>query len=230
MKFCPYCKVNIGGDHDSCPLCQSTLSSESTVVPGDDFYADGSRNIWPEAAGLKKQSILFRIQFFILVSVSIVCFSLDFLMDLKIEAHWSILVILWVIAFEYVLNRIMRRRVLIPRIITFVALMISIMMLITGKFLGFFDISAGIIVPIICTVGSIAIFVFCMLDKSQNAMVYMLSIILVIACVYLVLYILPIKPPLAWTICITLCLVALAAIIAFKGKAMVTEIQKRLFM
>lgn len=214
--------MNIGGDHEFCPLCQSGLSSDNVQSAID--------NVWPDPLALKKQSILYRIQLFILITLGIVCFSLDFFFDLKVEAHWSLIVVIWILAFEFFLKKLMRRRVLLPRILTMVIVMISLLMLVTGRFFGFFYISAGIVVPILCSIAACLNFIFCMIDKSQNAMVYTLCNILVAACIYLILYILPIKPPMAWSVCIMITLICLAGVFVFKGKAMLIEIQKRLFM
>ena len=93
MKKCPYCKIEVGGNPDKCPLCQSRLSGE------------GGETHFPQLKALKVRSFIYKLQMLIVLSIVIVGLGFDFLHKVRIpefpKLHWSLILAMWLLAFEF---------------------------------------------------------------------------------------------------------------------------------
>ncbi len=222
MKYCPYCDIKIGGDLTKCPFCQSRLSGKA-----EEPY-------FPTQGALKITSIFYKIQLFIVSTVIIVSIGLDFLFHLNstgfgrgIAHHWSLIVCMWLIVFEFGLLRLYKGKNS-SRILTLNVFIVLIMLMITAYFTGFLTIASEWIVPIVLMGTMIANFVLAMLDKSGNAMGYLLSNLLAGVLPYLVLNIFKHDCPPLWIVCLIVSVVVFAGAVIFKGRSVISEIQKRL--
>ena len=65
MKNCPYCKMNIGGNLEKCPVCQNALEGE------------GERDYWPKLVVNSRRVKAFQIVMFAVISISIVALAMD---------------------------------------------------------------------------------------------------------------------------------------------------------
>ncbi len=221
MKHCPYCKIEVGGQLNRCPFCQNALNGDA----GDD------RPHWPVQATLQKQSVLYKLQLFIVLSAMIIALSLDFLFDIKDgNLHWSLLLSLWLLAFEFGLIRLFKRDFSPSRILTLFVLLLATLLLITGYFTGYWALTAGVIVPWMCIGTLIANFVLTLAEKIANAMVYLLSNILLGVLPYLVLLIMGKDIPLAWIICLITSVIIFIGSCIFRGRAVLSELQRRFNM
>lgn len=215
MKKCLNCNIEIGGRTDTCPLCQNSLTGEA------------SRDNWPLPKKLKAQAFLYKLQLFIALAAIAVGLSLDFLLELNKGTHYSIIISLWLIIFEIDLSRNIKRLFVITRTISISALHVCILLLITAWYFGFFDLTAYLLVPIILGTVLIANLIFSLIDTTENALVYLLSTILIIVLSYAFMKARHIDNGLTWDICLMSSVVSLIGIIIFKGHKVLNEVRKR---
>ncbi|MCR5603520.1 MAG: hypothetical protein K6G27_07455 [Lachnospiraceae bacterium] len=216
MKTCMNCNINVGGNADTCPLCQNSL-------PGT-----ASPNNWPSPTRLRKQAFLYKLQLFIVLAAIVVGLSLDFLLNLNNGTHYSLIFSLWLIIFELDLWSNIKKVFIISKTVSITILHLSLLLLLTAWFYNFYDIAAFMIVPILTGTALLANMTFAMIDTKENAMVYLLENILLVFIIYAVLKARHIQPGLIWTICLMISLVCLIGIIIFKGRKVSNEIQKRM--
>ena len=216
MKKCLNCNMEIGGNPDTCPLCQNSLTGDST------------RLNWPSPRKLKTQALIYKIQLFIVLAAIAVGLSLDFLLELNNGRHYSIIIALWLIVFEWDLSRNIKRLFVISRTVSITVAHICLLLLLTGWYFDFYDIMAFMIVPILLGTILIANLIFSMADTTDNAMVYLLGNILVVIVVYSYMKAGHTNAGLVWDICLMESVVALIGIIIFKGRKVSNEVRKRM--
>lgn len=208
--------MEIGGNPDTCPLCQNSLTGDST------------RLNWPSPRKLKTQALIYKIQLFIVLAAIAVGLSLDFLLELNNGRHYSIIIALWLIVFECDLSRNIKRLFVISRTVSITVAHICLLLLLTGWYFDFYDIMAFMIVPILLGTILIANLIFSMADTTDNAMVYLLGNILVVIVVYSYMKAGHTNAGLVWDICLMESVVALIGIIIFKGRKVSNEVRKRM--
>lgn len=216
MKTCMNCNISIGGNADTCPLCQNSLTGTA------------SPNNWPSPTKLRKQAFIYKMQLFLVLAAIVVGLSLDFLLDINNGIHYSLIIAMWLIVFELDLWSNIKKVFIISRTVSITTLHVCLLLLITARYFGFYDITAFLIVPILTGAALLANMTFAMIDTRENAMVYLLENILLVFIVYAVLKAKHTQPGLIWTICLMISLVCLIGIIIFKGRKVSVEIQKRM--
>lgn len=216
MKKCLNCNIEIGGRTDTCPLCQNSLTGEAT------------RDNWPVPKKLKTRAFLYKLQLFLVLTAIAVGLSLDFLLELNNGTHYSLITAMWLIVFEFDLSRNIRRSFIITRTISVTVLHVCILLLITGRYCGFFDLAAYMLVPILLGAALIGNLIFSLIDTTENALVYLLTTILVIMIIYGLMKAGHLTTGLTWDICLMSSVVSLIGIIIFKGRKVLGEVQKRM--
>lgn len=221
MKHCPYCKIDVGGQLTNCPFCQNALNDDGS---GDVAH-------WPAQTTLQKQSVLYKLQLFLVLSAMIIALSLDFLFHLNDgHLHWSLLLSMWLMAFEFGLIRLFKKNFSPSRILTLFVLIIAVLIMATGFFTGYWSLAAGIIVPWLCIGTLVANFILTLADQIANAMVYLLSNILLGVLPYLVLFVMGKDIPLAWIICLITSVIIFIGSCIFRGRDVLSELQRRFNM
>ena len=220
MKTCPYCNISVGGDTRKCPLCQSKLSG---VSEGEYF---------PKQTMLHRRSFLYKLQLFIVWIVVIAALGVDFLMGVRIppssDVHYSLILSLWLIAFEFAIMRQFRKGTGSSRRVTMMVIIILGLLTVTSYYYGFFRLTTDWIAPSAITGMMIANFVLAMVDKRGNAMVYLLTNLLIGILPYIVLSISHRTAYITWTICMLISIILFVGAIIFKGRTVAGEIQRRL--
>ncbi len=167
MKKCPYCKIEVGGNPDKCPLCQSRLSGE-----GEEMH-------FPAVDALKVRSFIYKLQMLIILSTVIIGLGLDFFYKVRIpgypKLHWSLLVAMWLLAFEFFIMRQFRPDTGSARKVTLILIVMLIMLLVTAHYLDFMWLALDGVVPIVLAAMMITNFVLAMIDKRGNTMAYLWS-------------------------------------------------------
>lgn len=216
MNICPKCNIRVGGVADVCPICQHGLDGEND----NEYY-------WPPAGKLKKQSLFYKIQLLVVLVSIVICLGLDYLFDLYGSLHWSVIVAIWGIAFELILKRVLKRYFIIPQVFGRVILSLIIVLLITAAFAGFWELAIAYIVPITVIVALVTNFVLALVDKSGNAMVYLICSVLGGIIPFIGIMIVRGKAPFFWSICVMTSVVFVIGIAIFKGSKLTQEIRKR---
>ncbi|MDD6192727.1 MAG: DUF6320 domain-containing protein [Lachnospiraceae bacterium] len=218
MKTCPYCNITVGGTNSKCPICQNRLSGEST------------ENHWPYQETLKKESVLYKLQLFIVLSLVIVSLALDFLLDLQAGVHWSVIVTLWLLAFEFGIIKLFRNYFSPSKVVTEVALIISLLLLFSGYWMHHTMVITDFIIPIICIGTLVTNFILILVDRASNAMVYLLCNVLVGALPYLVFLFMKHTIPFLWVLCLMISVITFIGACVFRGRQVWGELQKRFNM
>lgn len=217
MKNCPYCKIEVGGNLKKCPFCQSALQGEA------------ERAYFPRQTTLQVQSFFYKLQLFIIWTVVIVSLGLDFLFHINMgfDFRWSLIVTMWLMAFEFGIMRLFKRGMASSRILTLFVVIVLIMLVITSYYLNYLDFTVDWIVPVAIMGTLVANFVLAMIDKGGNAMVYLLSNVLFGAIPYVVFYFMQKDCPLTWIASLLVSIILFVGAIIFKGRSVISEIQRR---
>ncbi len=222
MKKCAYCKIEVGGNLKKCPLCQSKLTGPEEPV------------CFPTQTILKIQSFFYKLQSFIVWTLMIVALGLDFLFGLKpfpgFSFHWSLILLMWMLAFEFGIMRLFKKGFSSSRILTLFVIIVLVMLCITAYYFGMLTYVLEWVAPVTLIGTMIANFVLAMIDKSGNSMVYLLSNVLVGILPYVSLYLLGKDCPVAWIVALLVSVIFFVGAIIFKGREVVSEIQRRLNM
>ncbi len=219
MKKCPYCKIEVGGNPLKCPLCQSRLVGE------------GERPYFPEKTTLQFRSLLYKLQMFIVWVLIISGLGLDFLIGLRFPSfpalHWSLVIAMWLIAFEFGIMKQFRPGTASARTVTIMVFLILALLLVTSYFFDFMWLTRDWIVPIAIAATLVVNFILTMLDKQGNAITYLLTCLVFGLIPFWVMYILKKDMPITWGICLIVSITVLAGAIIFKGRTVAKEFQKR---
>jgi hypothetical protein len=231
MKTCPYCKINIGGNLEKCPLCQNLLTG------------DGEEDYCPKLEiKTKKRIFAFRIVMFTVFSAIIINVAMDFLFLNSVHPSWSPLVAGWLLASGWIVEFIIRKHYNLLKAMFFSMIMISILCVSTELFIylawskwniPYLGITANYIIPILCSANMVANFVLSFIDKhfTNHSLIYMFLNILVGVVPWTVLLIFYRgKPPITWSICLVINCLAFAGLLIFKGRSVISEFKKRFHM
>lgn len=216
MKTCHSCQLKVGGTATHCPLCQNEL------------FGTDDTPFWPYHPIEPKPSLLYKVQLFIALSSIVITMAMDFLMDLHKKRHWSLMVLLWVIGGELMIRWIMKRRKRPALYVAYFSIMFCLLVGLSSFFFGYWNICRTWILPSICMIALLLNFFFCMFDKKQNAMVFLLCNIVISFVPTVFMMIMEGKAPILWTICLMEGSITFIGLIIFKGKLVLHEIQKRL--
>lgn len=241
MKYCPNCRLSVGGTFEYCPLCQNELICQNPDTPVSDpssvmdmeEHADTENDTdkdayFPDCSRLKTQSFWYKLQLFFMCAATFICFVVDFLIDYDRELHFSLIVLLWVVGFQLLLNKLIKHHSLPSYFIFYISFYIGVLLLPTAYYLHFFRLCVDYIIPGICMLALILNFIFCMLDTTGNAMVYMLCNILIGILPSIILIAINGMAPLLWIICMMVNVVSIFALVIFVGPKVRNEIVKRL--
>ena len=219
MKNCPYCKIEVGGNLKKCPFCQSRLNGED------------ERAYFPKQTILRITSYFYKLQLFIIWAVIIGCLGSDFLFHfsthLNFNFHWSLLVTMWLVAIELVIMKLFKNGFSSARILTIFVLIFTTMLTITAYYLGYLIVMLELVVPIIIMGTMIANFILATVDKNDNALIYLLANVFIGAMPYVVLYFLNRDCPPAWIYSLIVSVILFVGAIIFKGRSVISEIQRR---
>ena len=216
MKKCLNCDIYIGGNKKTCPLCQNSLKGEDTAEN------------WPILMQYRKKAFLYKLQLFIALALVVVALSLDFLFELNNGKHYSLIIALAILMIETLMRSFIKRHVVITRIISVSAFSIVIFLLITGWYYDSLYPIVYFVIPIMLGASLIVNFIFSLIDKSGNAMVYLLVNILAAFVCYPIVDLYKGIRPIPWIICLMIGVIAFIGIIVFKGPKVFSEVRKRM--
>ncbi len=231
MKFCPHCKINIGGNLEKCPLCQNLLTGE------------GEADYCPKIEiKTKTRHLVFRFILFGVIAAIIINLALDYLFIEAEHPSWSPLVLAWLLVSGWITEFILRKHYNLLKAMFFSMIAISILCQFTESFMylawdkwniPYLGITSGYIIPILCSANMVANFVLSMIDKhfTEHSLIFMFLNILVGIVPWIALLIFHNgKPPLAWSICLVINTIAFAGLVIFKGRTVLSEFKKRFHM
>lgn len=220
MKTCPNCKIRVGGSPEYCPLCQSQLLGEGEPAR----YP----HVEPE---LRRYSLAYKIIAFVLLTITIICMAVDFLV-LDSAMHWSLPVLIGVAGTLILLRTLMKRRRNAPKLLFQTLILVSAVLLLCDVVTGWHRFSIDLIIPVMCTVALVLNFIFAFVNRrfTENSLVYLLLNIVIGVLPYVVLLISPSHTPGLWLICLIVSIITFLGLAIFKARDLWAELQKRLHL
>lgn len=160
------------------------------------------------------------------VTISLI---LDYQLSLNWGKHWSIGVLIWSFALELILQDILKRRIVVAKTMTITMLLSSSLLCVTGWYFGFFQIVLYMAIPIIISTTILINLIFAFIDSKGNTLVYLLTNLLMGVIPYIVFDLThDDHNMLPWTICLMITLAAFFSLVIFKGRNVLSEVQKRM--
>jgi len=219
MRSCPYCKVSIKGDLAKCPICQSKLTGA------------GEAPCYPKFEAQKKKSLYYKMQLAIVWGLLIIGIGLDFMVGLKLpgftDLHWSLLLAMWLIGFEFGIMRQFKPGTGSAGKVTMLVLFTIVMWCVTAYFFGFMGVTIDLVIPIALAATIVADFVLVLIDKNGNTMSYLLSGLLMGVVPSIICFLVKDKMPLAWAICLMVSVILFAGSVIFRGRTVAEELRRR---
>jgi len=223
MKRCPYCKLNIGGNLEKCPVCQNALEGE------------GERDYWPKLTVNSKRVKAFQIVMFAVISVSIVALAMDFLFLKEEHPSFGPLVMAWMIVPGWLLENVIKKHYNLLKTMFVSLIAISVLCGLSEFYIHvawnvpYYEITSGYIIPILCSLNMVANFVLSFVDKqfTDHSLIYMFMNILVGVVPWIALFFIAGKPPMTWSICLVINVLAFVALFIFRGRIVLNEFRKR---
>lgn len=226
MKTCPHCKINIGGNPERCPLCQNLLTGDS-----EQAY-------WPQYTIGTKRKKAFKIVVFAVIAAIIINLAMDYLFITKDHPSWSPVVVAWLLVSGWLTESIIKKHYNLLKTLLVSLITVSFLCGITETYIHFawdipfIGITYGFIIPILCSANIVTNFVLSFIDKhfTDHSMIYMCTSILVGIAPCIAIFFYEGKPSLTWSICFVINTLALAGLIVFKGRLVISEFKKRFHM
>lgn len=218
MLYCKNCKVNITGNLDKCPLCQSDVIGEPSKT-----------NIFPIIREEKHLiNLILKITALVTIAISAICV----LLNLGFGGRWSLYVIAGFITGWIVIWITVKMHGNITKNSIWLTVIISILSIIWDMSTGYRGWSIDYVLPIICCFAMIEMFIIAKIMKLriEDYIVYLIIDILfgIVPLVFLLMNIVKIVYP--SLICVAGSIISSAILILFEGKALKAEIIRRMHL
>ena len=215
-RFCRNCKVNINGVMEYCPLCQSKLDGP-----------EGIRQFPIITSVYKQYEFFFKSLILTTVGGGVLSCAINILMPQT--GLWSLFVLLGIVCFWIMLWNVTNRRFNIPKYISTQVFIISIISVIWDFATVWHGWSVDYVIPITCTTAIFALAVTGKVMKLpvESYLACMLADALfgIVPIIFYLTGILGVLIP--SVVCVSISIIAFAAIVIFNGKSIVVEVQKR---
>ncbi len=219
MQPCEYCKVNIKGEHTTCPLCGGILKGNG----------EEGEEVFPLIPTIYQEFNMF-IRIMILASIVVVVASVAINVIFTEDSRWSLLVAAGVACMWISLFFIIRKKNNIPKTIVWQVCLISILSFLWDRSMGWYGWSIEYVIPSICVVAMIVMAIGAKLLKTgvRDLIIYLLvdAVFGFVPIIFILSGWLSVLFP--SVICVAVSAVSLSALILFEGDNMKTELDKRM--
>ncbi|MEG1943674.1 MAG: DUF6320 domain-containing protein [Angelakisella sp.] len=221
MQLCEKCKINVVGSHTVCPLCQGQLSG--TAEPDADMFP----HIDTMLGG---HHLFIRILFFISAVMVVLCFAANYVF--AYQGFWSLFVAVGVLCMWLSMIIVFRKRHNIPKTIVWQAVLYSLFSVILDAMTGWHRWSLDYALPSFFIVAILAMWAVAAILrlKTEDYLVYLLIDLLIgaVPLIFLFFHLVGVRLP--SLLCVMASVISFIALLAFKDKALKSEITKRLHM
>ena len=219
MKYCNKCKTHITGSLTYCPLCQSELVVIDEKV--EEFYPIAYES---DATN----HMILKIFAFISVVVSILSIFMNLILPTKI--WWSLIVVATFVCLWISLSIAISKHKNILKYLLHQSIIISLFSMFLDYFTGSYGWSINFVIPVIFTLAMIVMYILSKILRLQAGeyMIYLLldALFGIIPILFLVTD--RVKYTVPSFICILVSLISVTALIIFEGRAMMSELKRRL--
>lgn len=216
--------TGIEGQNSKFELTEPEIEAQKPMGQATEAY-------YPKFEAQKKRSILYKIQLMAVWVLLIVGIGLDFMLKLRLpgypKLHWSLLLAMWLMVFEFGIMRQFKPGTGSAGKVTVLVLCTIAMWCVTAYFFGLMKVTLELVVPCALTAVIIANFVLAMIDKNGNTMAYLLSGLFMGVVPSIICYFIRPKMPLAWAICLMVSVILFAGAVIFRGRAVAAEFRRR---
>ncbi|MBP3284573.1 MAG: hypothetical protein J6M02_03645 [Clostridia bacterium] len=220
MKYCAKCKVNVAGNREKCPLCQSSL----TALDRED-----REEVFPFIKKKKGKLGLF-LKIFLLVSFIAIVTSIIVNVQVPESGNWCKFVVCGIICAWICIGIAIKKRKNILKNIFYETSVIALFAVFWDAFTGWHNWSLEFAVPIIFVVSMLLMALLSRVMRicAEEHLVYLCVLILfgVIPQIFLVRGMLAVKLP--SLICVGIGGILFFILLLFEGKKMWQELKKRL--
>lgn len=216
MRYCEKCKVSVRSPGKYCPLCQGKL----TGTPEQQIY--------PKVPTIYSQfEFFFKLLIMGTVSGGIISVMLNIMFPKS--GNWSIYVLFGIVCFWICLSMAIKRKNKIPQNIWNQAVILSAFSVLWDILMGWIGWSLDYVIPIVCSVGMIALAVAAKVLKLRlSDFLVCLAADAIFGIAPLVFYLTGMLNTLLPSfICITISVISLVTILVFEGKNIRIELKKR---
>jgi len=216
MKYCPKCRMNVRGNRELCPLCQSALTG------------NGEDDVFPVTHSYYRQyNMLLKLLAFATISGGIISVLFNFL----IPGHgfWSLFVVFGIVCFWVMLLSAFGKRNNIPKSIMYQAVFAAIFSIVWDIMTGWHGWAIDFVIPIvfIVSMGAMIISVIVLRSPISDYIFLMLfnGMFGLIPFVFLVLGMTHMDIP--SYISVVFSIISFTGLFIFHGKNILSEAQKR---
>lgn len=220
MSYCPKCKLNIGGEREICPLCQSAL--DKNTAKGLEVFP----NIKPE----RKKKRFFALKILLLISAIIIiaCSTVNFI--LAGTGQWALYVISGIACAWFISTVILLQRKNLLKTIFSQAVVIIALTFIWDWATGLHGWAIDFVIPIMVFLATLSIAVIseAMSIQVEDYSIYLcnLTVLNFLLVIFLVLDVVSIRVPTA--ICVGINFLIIAIFVIFEGKKIFADLKRRL--
>lgn len=219
--YCSKCGVHMRTYQTRCPLCQGALTG-AFEENGQIFPRVGRDEIWMKA--------LIKIAAFCSLVAVAVCIGAN--LYLHRVGGWSLFVIAGIGSFWLSFAVVLKKKDNIHKTIVWQTVIISGMAVLWDIFTGFHGWSVDFVIPVMCICAMIAMSVIAQITKLhiEDYMIYVIidSCLGILSATLIILDIIHFILP--SVICITASIISLGTLFIFEGRAMRTELRRRLHL
>ena len=215
MRICKKCNLKFKSDLDFCPLCQNKLIGKK------------EENVFPFIPNIyKKYFTFFKILLFISIIISLICITIDLMID---KYHFSIFVILGFICLFIILKTAFNNKDSLFKSILWQLVILSTLSVIWDYFTGFHYWSITYVIPILCIICSVNLAILSIILKNylEEELFYFICIAL-IGVVPFIFIIIGIPNRIPSIISILLNLICFVSLLIFKFKDVKEELKRRM--
>lgn len=219
MLHCDRCGVDVQGSREHCPLCQAALTGESDAPDDYPFIPDRKTGMY---------NLLMRLLVFLSIAAVVVCITINAL--IRSSYAWTYYVAGGVACMWFCLANVIRRRDNLPKNIVWMVFWISLLAVGWDFFTGWRQWAISYVVPSLCIFAMLAVVIIAkVLDmRIQEYMIYIIldALLGIVPALFLAFGWVNVRYPSIF--CVAISVLSLAALFAFEGDGLLTEIKKRL--
>lgn len=219
MMNCSKCQVSVRGTAQRCPLCQGDLKGEENA----------REQVFPHIKPQKSKRLFLSVMGFISVAVGAICFAINLSFPTK---WWSLFVIAGILSFWVSFSAVIRKRGNIHKTIVWQVVLLSIIAIAWDVGTGFHNWSIDFVIPIVCTAAMITMAAVGKIRKLKvvDYMIYLIIDSVLGAASLILLLCGAVQVVLPSALCIAASVISLGALFIFEGKAMRSELKRRMHL
>lgn len=219
MKRCKKCKVDTIGPLIYCPLCQSEL----IVIDASE------EEIFPAKQGAQYTNHMV-LKVFAVISIIVAIVSVFVNIVIPTKIWWSLIVVATLVCAWISLSIAISKRKNILKYLLHQSIVINVFAIVLDCFTGFNGWSITFVIPIIFTLAMVVMYILSKILHLQAAdyIIYLLldALFGIIPIIFLVTN--SVKTDIPSLICIMGSIISVTILIVFEGKAMRSELNRRL--